>query len=208
MLKLTKNRKIIIIIIIFIILFLIIFLHLYFFKIKNNSSSQSPQSPQYSIQSLQSPQSSQSPQSPQSTQSTQFPQSSMQNTIPKQTGKTNIYNNNNTTIDHVIRNEIPGIIYNTDINNNTPDIKNVINVDLTKLIPMWNYSTNTSPWGFVIIIDKNTIYHNYYFTVTEIDVKNNLLYFNPPSNFNLNSSEAWSLTVNLTSGPTPSVINK
>jgi len=180
MLKLTKKQKIIIIIII-ILLFLIIFLPLYFLKIKTNSSPQSPQITQYL----------------------------MQNTIPQSTGivKTDIYNNNSSKSDFVIIKEISGIIYNTDINNNTPDIKNVINVELNKLKPMWNYSTNTSPWGFVIIIKQNTIYHNYYFTVTKIDVKNNLLYFNPPPDFNLSSSEAWSLTIYQTYGPQPSVIN-
>ena len=184
MLKLTKKQKIIIIIII-ILLFLIIFLPLYFLKIKTNSSPQFPQSPQI----------------------TQY---SMQNTIPQSTEivKTDIYNNNSTISDFVILNENKKTIYNTDINNNTPDIKNVINVDLNKLTPMWNNFTNTSPWGFVIIIKQNTIYHNYYFTVTKIDVKNNLLYFNPPPDFNLSSSEAWYLTIYQTYGPQPSVINK
>ena len=118
-----------------------------------------------------------------------------------------------------------GFIYiNKDFNNNTPNITtNTINVNLNQpslsdligkfLLPgktTWaniNSDTNKN-WGLQVQINQNTLKNNYYFDITKINVKNNLITFNNLENITISSAEAWPLTISInTIGKAPIIEN-
>ena len=98
-----------------------------------------------------------------------------------------------------------------DITTNT--ISN-INLDfILKLCNVWlggNINNNTYTWAdangtccLQLQIVENTTTYTYAFDITQIDVKNNIITFNAPTNFYLNSQQVWPLYLSLNYGGKP-----
>ena len=110
---------------------------------------------------------------------------------------------------------------NSQNDGNKPDITSntISNINLNFILLICNIwfgeNVNNKTWSDVngvsciqLQIVQNTTTYTYAFDITQIDVKNNIITFNAPTDFYLNSQQVWPLWISVNHGGKPvKVIN-